>query len=168
MGILERLKGRGAERHGARLPRQAGSPESDVAALDRYQYLLRTLPPDAVEQAHTDAFADLAPGKRQQVLAALNRHFGEGGRTGSADPRVLGRMATHAEMREPGTMVGLLPGGLLARVAGSFVMAADGSAILQDLYADGVQLGGRPTGREVEETGSENGPGDPEDELGLE
>src|SRR5690606_1710292 len=40
----------------------------DDVAIDRYRYLLRTAPPDAVEQAHAEAFSQLTPEQRQRVL----------------------------------------------------------------------------------------------------
>ena len=48
----------------------ASGPSSDDArALERYRYLLRTAPPETVEQVHAEAFARLTPSQRQQGLA---------------------------------------------------------------------------------------------------
>ena len=74
----------------------------DEEAIRRYRYLLRTAPPEAVEQAHAVAFAQLTPDQRRQVLAQLANHVPEYERVRDDDPRTLARMATRAEMRQPG------------------------------------------------------------------
>ncbi|MCW2582442.1 MAG: uncharacterized protein JWQ53_1232, partial [Klenkia sp.] len=61
MGLLDRLLGRD------RQPAAGG----DEQAVERYRYLLRTAPPDQVEAAHAEAFAQLTPEQRQQVLTQL-------------------------------------------------------------------------------------------------
>ncbi len=63
----------------------AGQRTPDQVAIDRYRYLLRTAPPDAVEQAHAEAFARLTPEQRRQVLAEL----------GEQVPAGSGRRRTH-------------------------------------------------------------------------
>jgi hypothetical protein len=74
----------------------------DEEAIRRYRYLLRTAPPEAVEQAHAEAFAQLSPDQRRQVLGQLANHVPEYERVRDDDPRTLARMATRAEMRQPG------------------------------------------------------------------
>jgi hypothetical protein len=84
MGFLDRLLGREDDprRHDARreptpvrdpypapaAPGPAAARSDDELAIDRYRYLLRTAPPEAVEQAHAEAFARLTPEQRRQVL----------------------------------------------------------------------------------------------------
>jgi hypothetical protein len=80
-------------------PRRARTP--DEQAIERYRYLLRTAPPDQIEQAHAEAFAQLTPDQRRQVLEQLAA-VGETPR--ADDPRSLARAATRAEMRRPGTL----------------------------------------------------------------
>src|SRR5215210_4634383 len=51
-----------------------GTPASqlnDEQALARYRYMLRTAPPDAIEQAHAEAFAKLSPEQRALALREL-------------------------------------------------------------------------------------------------
>ena len=150
MGLLDRLLGR--EDRSATGPawngpaRQQSPRTDDEQAIERYRYLLRTAPPDQVEQAHAEAFAKLTPEQRRQVLADLSAEVPEGERATSDDPRSLARMATRAEMRRPGTMErtlgrgggiggggigmgGLIAGGLLASVAGAFVGTAIADAM---------------------------------------
>jgi hypothetical protein len=158
MGLLDRLlgredPGRGSGRQAWNGPgqqagygpgQQAGpTPRTDdEQAIERYRYLLRTAPPDQVEQAHAEAFAKLTPEQRRQVLADLSAEVPEGERATSDDPRSLARMATRAEMRQPGIMErtlgrggggmgmgGLIAGGLLASVAGAFVGTAIADAM---------------------------------------
>lgn len=124
-------------------PRQQGSLDTDAQALERYRYLLRTAPPDAIEQAHAEAFAQLTPEQRAQALNGLSGELSPEERaTGAAqaDPKVLARTATRAELRQPGTLErafggrgpgGALAGSLLSSVVGAFI----GSAIAHQLFA---------------------------------
>jgi hypothetical protein len=175
MGFLDRLLGREqppADRPGYGRPPQAERPEygsfessgrprsttpspgeggdSDAAAIERYRYLLRTAPPDAVEQAHREAFSQLTPEQRRQVLLQLGSQVPESERATSDDPKSLARMATRAEMRRPGTlerslgggrgggmgggigMGGLIAGSLLSSVAGAFIGTAIADAMFDN------------------------------------
>ena len=119
MGFLDRLLGRTPQDDGSRGPgpRPAapayGTPppaptgparSEDDVAIDRYRYLLRTAPPEAVEQAHAEAFERLTPEQRRRVLADLGEQLPPAERATSDDPQSLARMATRAEMRNPGTL----------------------------------------------------------------
>ncbi|MEJ7617843.1 MAG: hypothetical protein WKF30_12990 [Pyrinomonadaceae bacterium] len=91
MGIVDRLFGRDEEqperstqtqnRGGAAAP--ARSP--DEQALARYRYMLQTAPPETIEQAHAEAFAQLTPEQRRQVLQELSA--GGGGAAGRTKRR---------------------------------------------------------------------------------
>lgn len=120
---------------------------SDKAAIQRYRYLLSTAPPERIEQAHAEAFAQLTPQQRQQVLEELSRSSDEPIRDDS--PQSLARAATRLEMRRPGTlersfggarMAGMGMGGmLLGTVAGAFI----GTAIANEMFDnDGFLDGG--------------------------
>ncbi|KQR07285.1 hypothetical protein [Cellulomonas sp. Leaf334] len=145
MGFLDRFLGRDDQPSDQPPAQPSGRygdrPTSDEAAVERYRYLLRTAPPDAIEQAHAEAFAQLTPEQRRQVLDGLAHDVPEAERAQSDDPRALARMATRAEMRAPGTlenrfggggvgMGGMLAGSLLASVAGAFV----GTAIADSFF----------------------------------
>jgi len=137
MGFLDRLLGTNRRET---QPSDAGAPRSaDEQAVDRSRYLLRTAPPDAVEQAHTEAFAKLTPAQRQQVLQDLGRELPESERASSAEPQALARMATRAELRQPGFLErtlgargggggiglgGMFAGSLLSSIAGTFIGTA--------------------------------------------
>ncbi|MGW6004264.1 hypothetical protein ACWFNS_03480 [Oerskovia enterophila] len=122
MGFLDRLLGRTPQDQGTPrrhatydghespvygtpppAPTGPGRSEDDVA-IDRYRYLLRTAPPEAVEQAHTEAFERLTPEQRRRVLTDLGENLPPSERATSDDPQSLARMATRAEMRNPGTL----------------------------------------------------------------
>jgi hypothetical protein len=109
---------------------QAGRDEE---AIRRYRYLLRTAPPEAVEQAHAEAFAQLSPDQRRQVLAQLANHVPEYERVRDDDPRTLARMATRAEMRQPG---------FLERVFGGYGPGSGGYGPGYAGYGRGYGYGG--------------------------
>jgi hypothetical protein len=165
MGLLDRLFGGNRGGGQDRPPRDAsraqgpqdtpvsgrggpGPATGDDAAIQRYRYLLRTAPPEAIEQAHAEAFAALTPEQRRTVLTELGSQVPASERAASDDPQALARMATRAEMRQPGTMErtfsargtgmggvgmgGVLAGGLLASLAGAFV----GTAIANEIFDD--------------------------------
>jgi hypothetical protein len=91
---------------------QAGRREQlpDEQAVARYRYLLRTAPPEQIEQAHAEAFSQLSADQRQQVLAQLAAAVPAGERPRTDDPETLARVATRAEMRQPGTLERALGG----------------------------------------------------------
>jgi hypothetical protein len=137
MGILDRLFGRrstpGSQTYGSSgsspswgtpAPQQPSGPYAnneqpspqqaarDTEAIRRYRYLLRTAPPEAIEQAHAEAFEQLSPDQRRQVLQQLSQQVPEHERARNDDPASLARMATRAELRQPGVLVQVLgPGG---------------------------------------------------------
>ena len=160
MGFLDRLFGRGDDREQERQQPMRRQPSrtasggnippdqlTDEQAVERYRYMLRTAPPETVEQAHAEAFARLTPEQRQMVLQELSQTLPESERAGGRyqdDPKSLARMATRAEMRQPGTlertfggmggggigMGGLLAGSFLSSFAGIFL----GSMIAQQFF----------------------------------
>jgi hypothetical protein len=114
MGLLDRLFGRRTPaREQYRVPQEhRGRPENlpDEQAVARYRYLLRTAPPEQIEQAHVEAFGQLSTDQRQQVLAQLAAAVPAGERPRTDDPETLARVATRAEMRQPGTLERALGG----------------------------------------------------------
>jgi hypothetical protein len=44
---------------------------ADEQAIARYRYMLKTAPPETIEQAHAEAFAQLSPEQRRRVLQEL-------------------------------------------------------------------------------------------------
>ena len=144
MGIWDRF-GRGAAEQPV-----AAQPLTDEQAIARYRYMLRTAPPEAIEQAHAEAFAALAPEQRRRVLEELKREMPEAERAAAAragdNPGALAQLATRAEIRQPGAMerifggVGGAPGlsgigsgsggpGLGSMMAGSFLASMAGTVL---------------------------------------
>jgi len=142
---------------GAQQPRS-----DDERAVERYRYLLKTAPPEQIEQAHAEAFEKLTPQQRQQVLSELSSQVPAAERAQTDSPRDLARMATRAEVRQPGTlersfsgagagggrgmgMGSVIGGSLLAGVAGAFVGTAIAGAMFDgfggDDYAQGFEDG---------------------------
>jgi hypothetical protein len=155
MGILDRLFGRTAAKAPPLVP---AKPISDEQALARYRYLLQTAPPEALEQAHQEAFAKLTPEQREMARRELNAVVPPHEQATRDDPATLARVATRAEFRQPGTLErafgGRGPGmgpmigaSLLSSIAGAFL----GTMIAQQLMdafgdppamADAAALGG--------------------------
>jgi hypothetical protein len=77
---------------------------NDQQAIERYRYMLRTAPPEDIERAHAEAFARLTPEQRQQLMQGLATQVPPAEVPVSDDPQSLARMATRAEMRQPGTI----------------------------------------------------------------
>lgn len=157
MGLLDKLKERltgGTRAPHQQHPGSGGAPQQpqdpDQQAIERYRYMLRTAPPEQVEQAHAEAFATLTPEQRQKVLTDVSAQVPESERATSTDPQDMARMATRAEMRNPGTMErslgggrgpgmgGMIAGSLLAGVAGAFI----GTAIADAMFDDAGDAGG--------------------------
>ena len=141
MGFLDRLLGRDQDTRQRRDP----AASDDDRAIERYRYLLQTAPPEQIEQAHEEAFTQLTPEQRREVLEALAAETPDSERSTADDPRSLARMATRAEMRQPGTlersfgggrggvgMGGIFGGSMLGSIAGVFI----GTAIAQQMLAD--------------------------------
>jgi hypothetical protein len=117
MGLLDRLLGRRQSHREEYAPQRQyqggrGRPEQlpDDQAIARYRYLLRTAPPEQIEQAHAEAFSQLTTDQRQQVLAQLAAAVPAGERPRTDDPETLARVATRAEMRQPGILERALGG----------------------------------------------------------
>ena len=111
-------------------------PSADEQALARYQYMLKTAPPETIEQAHTEAFAQLTPEQRRQVLHEMGDKVPAAERAmaeqGGATPQALARMATRAEIRQPGSLGSMMAGSLLSSIAGAVI----GSMIARHFFAD--------------------------------
>jgi hypothetical protein len=175
VGLLDRLLGR-EDRSRTRPawnapPQQPRQRTDDETAIERYRYMLRTAPPDQVEQAHAEAFAKLTPQQRQQVLTELSAAVPPGERVQSDDPQSLARMATRAEMRQPGTMEralggrgmgmgmgGMIAGGLLASVAGAFIGTAIADAMFD--FNDSGEGGDAGDAEAAADTGDSGNAGD--------
>lgn len=166
-------------------------PPSDPQAIERYRYMLRTAPPETIEQAHAEAFAALTPQQRRVVLEQLREATPPGERPpgdSGADPQALARMATRAEIRQPGVLErafgsgrggsfgGIFASSLLGSVAGTVL----GSMVAQHFFAQPAAAeASSPEGRfddqerteqvewEDEDDISEDADGDFGDDMGV-
>lgn len=123
------------------------APSGDEQALARYRYLLRTAPPEAIERVHAESFARLTPQQRAHVLLQISAAVPPTERgalaDGRTDPQALARVATRAEMREPGFLERTLggAGGMGAgamigtSLLGSFLASMAGSMLAQQLLS---------------------------------
>src|SRR5437764_12082541 len=137
MGIWDRF-GRGAG-----TSQEAATPpvDGDEQAIARYRYLLKTAPPETIEQAHAEAFAALTPEQRRKLLQRLSEEMPEAERRGVAaagdSPGALAQAATRAEIRQPGAIeraFGGVPGrsagpGLGSMMAGSLLGSIAGTVL---------------------------------------
>lgn len=185
MGIVDKLFGREEATQQQQTGRQVESQPlagqtSDEQALARYRYMLQTAPPETIEQAHAEAFARLTPEQRRIVLEELNANIPQVERAQVRDdPQSLARMATRAEIREPGTMERTFGGrggraGMGGMMAGSFLSSiagvAVGSAIAQSFFGDsgfggaGTEGGGQQDNSEAGDAHQDSGQ-DADDEM---
>ncbi|AZS36610.1 hypothetical protein CVS47_01217 [Microbacterium lemovicicum] len=158
MGFWDRLMGNDDTARPAPQPGRGAAPgegaqSEDERAIERYRYLLRTAPPETIEQVHAEAFAQLTEPQRQQVLAELSAGLDPAEQPRSTDPQAMARAATRAEYRSPGFMERTLGGGaggqrgpgmgamigssLLGTVAGYVIGSALVSAFMAPAFADG-------------------------------
>ncbi|GAA2954034.1 MULTISPECIES: hypothetical protein [unclassified Microbacterium] len=159
MGFLDRLFGtepqnRQPYAQQPAAPRPAGYPSTtppkseDEIAIERYRYLLRTAPPETIEQVHAEAFARLTEQQRQQVLADMTATLPASEQPRSTDPNEMARAATRAEYMNPGSMERTLGGqrqgpsfgsmvgsSLLGTVAGYVIGSALVSAFMAPVFA---------------------------------
>jgi len=142
MGLFDQLFGSGDDN--ARSAPQRNTPRTDdEIAVERYRYLLRTAPPETIEQVHAEAFSKLTQEQRDLLFTQLS----DGAQTGEAPrdaaPASLATAATRQELRTPGTMERSLSGGgmgfggmmassMLGTVAGYVIGSALVGAFLPD------------------------------------
>ena len=187
MRFIQRLFGREQEpreqpttssTHHRRDAEEHQTPDADEQALQRYRYMLKTAPPETIEQAHEEAFAKLTPAQRAQALSELAAETPEGERAalagGRDDPKTLARLATRSEMRQPGSMerifggtgrgagMGGMMGGMGGTIFASLAAGFVGSVIAQQFLGsmDGFDDEGEQTGDEETAGGAEDDSGD--------
>ncbi|HKP07043.1 MAG TPA: hypothetical protein VJU58_07295 [Microbacterium sp.] len=157
MGFLDRLFGGTDDarqapsvpqnRYGAQGPGMQPPRSEDEIAIERYRYLLKTAPPETIEQVHAEAFAKLTEPQRQQVLAELSAGLPPQEQPRSTDPQAMARAATRAEYTNPGFMERTLGpqrqgpsfGSMLgSSILGTVVGYVIGSALVSSFLAPGL------------------------------
>ncbi|WP_420363989.1 hypothetical protein AABM26_06840 [Curtobacterium aetherium] len=165
-------------------PQQAGG--ADERAVERYRYLLRTAPPERIEEVHAEAFAQLTPDQRRMVYDEFTRTAPAGEAPRGDDPRSLAQAATRSELRQPGYVErslggiggggrqgpgfgGMLGASLLGTVGGYVIGSALMSAFLPDpgSFDGGTDAGGADDGG-AGDTGDGSGDGGAADGGGYE
>lgn len=174
MGLLARLMG--VESDADKQPTAARSPagtagvDSEQQALDRYRYMLRTAPPETLEQAHAEAFAKLSSEQRKQLLSELAASAPKAEQAAIAatsvdDTQALARVATRAEVRQPGILersMGTGAMGFGASLLSSFAMGFVGSMVAQSFFS---ALGGGFDGAEADGAHASNADANDDPEL---
>ena len=145
MGILDFLLGRKDQSPNddrSNRPNSAPERSEDEIAVERYQYLLRTAPPETIEQVHTEAFSKLTDEQRDILFRQLTENVEPSERPVDAAPATLAQAATRAELRPPGTLTrsfgnqngmgfgGMMGSSLLGTVAGFVIGSALVSAFM--------------------------------------
>lgn len=97
MGLFDRLFGSDQQDP----PPPARARSTDEIAVERYRYLLRTAPPETLEQVHAEAFAKLTDEQRKLVYQELAQ---TGEQPRGTDAASLAQAATRSELRQPGTL----------------------------------------------------------------
>ena len=143
MGLFDRLFGTDDNYSP---PPRGGTRTDDEIAVERYRYLLRTAPPETIEQVHTEAFSKLTQEQRDLLFQQLSGGAPTGEAPHDTTPKALASAATRQELRNPGTMERSLGGGmgfgsmvassLLGTVAGYVIGSALVSAFMPDFGAD--------------------------------
>ena len=170
MGFLDRLfgsddaarqvppvpqNGYGQPAYGRPTPTNQPPKSDDEVAIERYRYLLRTAPPETIEQVHAEAFSKLTEPQRQQVLAELSAGLPPYEQPRSSDPQAMARAATHAEYMNPGFMErtlgpqrqgpsfgSMLGSSILGTVVGYVIGSALVSSFMAPAFADQGYDGG--------------------------
>ena len=150
MGFFDRLFGDDTQQQQP-APRSAAANRSDdEIAVERYRYLLKTAPPEAIEQVHAEAFSKLTPEQRDILFVQLQENAAAGDAPTSKEPQALAVSATRSELRNPGTMErtlggnggqgvglgGIVMGSLLGTVAGYVIGSAIVGAFMPDPGAE--------------------------------
>lgn len=140
---------------------QTAPSAADARALERYRDLLRSAPPEWVEQAHAQAIAQLTPEQAQlllrQVGDMLPPHERALAGPANATPQGIARLIRRAELQRPGVAERILcslaaafraggagPGGVLgAALLGGVTGAVIGGTLAQSPLGDAGAAAGR-------------------------
>ena len=137
-----------------------GRPEDldDDEVQQRYRQVLRNAPPELIEDAHADAFAQLDPRERRLLAQRLREQAARledpyedpyDRDEYDEDPRTLARMARRAEQRNPNVLDQLFggqPGPLSNPMVKMALAGAAAMAARRFLSGQGGQMGGDPLG----------------------
>jgi hypothetical protein len=117
MGLFDRLFG-DEPTQAAAPPRRAPRSDDEIA-VERYRYLLRTAPPETLEQVHAEAFAKLTDEQRAIIYRDL---AGNGETPRGTDAASLAQSATRSELRQPGSLERSFQGPSFGSMVGSSLL----------------------------------------------
>jgi hypothetical protein len=174
VGLFDRLFGTEEPEPQRRTADASPRRSDDEIAVERYRYLLRTAPPETIEQVHAEAFAKLTEEQRDLLFAELSSGAPEGEAPRDTSARALASSATRQELRNPGTMErslggnaggvgfgGMVASSLLGTIAGYVIASALVSAFLPDpAGADAGADGGADSGADGSGDAGADGSGD--------
>ena len=120
MGLFDRLFGTEEQTAAPRPPQRPRT--DDEIAVERYRYLLRTAPPEAIEQVHAEAFAKLTDEQRALIFTELSENAPAGEAPRGQDPQSLAQAATRSELRQPGTLERSFQGPSFGSMVGSSIL----------------------------------------------
>jgi hypothetical protein len=195
MGFLDKLLGREPEQarpSSANSVPDYGTPPNardgqdtrsdDDIAIERYRYLLRTAPPETIEQVHEEAFARLTPQQRAQVFERLSAEAPAGEAPRDDGAPSLAQAATRSELRNPGTlerslsapgqggfgmgMGSMFAGSLLGSVAGIVIGSTLAQAFMPD-FGGGEASGAEESGGDASGADTSAGDGSGADAFGA-
>ncbi|MFM9918647.1 hypothetical protein [Lacisediminihabitans sp. H27-G8] len=133
MGFFDRLFGR-EDQAATKRPAAANRRSDDEIAVERYEYLLRTAPPETIEKVHTEAFSKLTPQQRdilfEKLTANADANSDANERPADAAPATLAKAATRAELQQPGTLTRTLGGSALGGAGGVWLGGMFASSLL--------------------------------------
>ncbi len=158
MGFLDRLFGADERDTASAAPQRRRIPSEDERAVERYRYLLRTAPPETIEQVHAEAFSRLSEAQRALLYEELSKGSGTGERPLSSEPATLARAATRKEMREPGSLERTLGGPSFGQMVGSSLLGTvAGYVIGSALVSAFLPWDGGYGGSEAADAGADSG-----------
>ena len=120
MGLFDRLFGTEQQSSAPQPPQRPRT--DDEIAVERYRYLLRTAPPEAIEQVHAEAFSKLTDEQRALIFTELSQNAPAGEAPRGTDPQSLAQAATRSELRQPGTLERSFQGPSFGSMVGSSIL----------------------------------------------
>jgi hypothetical protein len=129
MGFFDRLFGREEQSNPPVPPSGSGRSEDEIA-VERYAYLLRTAPPETIEQVHTEAFSKLTQNQRDILFDRLTQNVAPSERPTDTSAATLAKVATRAELQQPGILNRTLGGSSLSGVGGPSFGSMFGGSLL--------------------------------------
>jgi hypothetical protein len=109
MGLLDLVLGRKLDLKPE--PVSAGASREDARAVDRYEQMLRTAPPDVIEKVHVEAFEKLTPAQLDLLLERFTVDApSPEEQPADARPATLAHAAAQAETRRPGALARIFKG----------------------------------------------------------